>query len=94
MNYDNISQAYKLVLAMSDSDEKENLLDVLNYVDDCYVDHCEKLGHIAIEEIKEFEKDTKDECVEILEDLLDSCTIFEPKSILEQFKIKVYGSDR
>ena len=94
MNYDNISQAYKLVLAMSDSDEKENLLDVLNYVDDCYADHCEKLGHIAIEEIKEFEKDTKDECVEILEDLLDSCTIFEPKSILEQFKIKVYGSDR
>lgn len=94
MNYDNILQAYKTTFAMPASEERLNLLDVLNYAEDCYVDHCEDVGYVAIQEIEEMEKETKDECVEILEDLLESCTIFEPKSILEQFKIKVYGSDR
>ena len=94
MNYDNILQAYKTVYALPESEEKQNLIDVIDYADSCYIDHCEDLGYVAIEEIKEFEKDTKDECVEIFEDILNSCIIFEPKSILEQFKIKIYGSDR
>ena len=40
------------------------------------------------------EKETKEECVEILKDILDSCIILDKENILEQFKIKTNGSDR
>lgn len=94
MNYNDILRAYKFVFNLPESEDRQNLLDVIDYVDNCYINHCEEIGYVAIEEIEEMEKETKEECVEILKDILDSYTILDKENILEQFKIKINGSDR
>ena len=94
MNYDNILQAYKIIHTLPESENKQKLLEVIDYVDSCYINHCENLDREAIQEIEELPQETKNECVEVLKDILESCIIFEPKSILEQFKLKVNGNDR
>ena len=83
MNYNDILRAYKFVFNLPESEDRQNL-----------IDHCEEIGYVAIEEIEEMEKETKEECVEILKDILDSYTILDKENILEQFKIKINGSDR
>lgn len=94
MNYNDILRAYKFVFNLPESEDRQNLLDVIDYVDNSYINHCEEIGYVAIEEIEEMEKETKEECVEILKDILDSYTILDKENILEQFKIKINGSDR
>lgn len=94
MNYNDILQAYKFAFNLPESEDRQNLLDVIDYVDNRYINHCEEIGYVAIEEIEEMEKETKEECVEILKDILDSCIILDKENILEQFKIKINGSDR
>ncbi len=94
MNYNNILQAYEFAFNLPESEDRQNLIDIIDYVDNRYINHCEEIGYVAIEEIKEMEKETKEECVEILKDILDDCIILDKENILEQFKIKTNGSDR
>ena len=53
MNYDNILQAYKIIHTLPESENKQKLLEVIDYVDSCYINHCENLDREAIQEIEE-----------------------------------------
>lgn len=74
MDYQDINKAYEYIHEYMngtlDSEYKDALYSVVNYADDCYVDHCEEIGTIAIENIKEMEDEWLDRACDVLHSLI------------------------
>lgn len=68
MNYETIEKAYKIANELS-KEKRMILLEVLDYADSCYVDHCEKIGSIAIEQIESIRDDIKGYFIQKLDSL-------------------------
>lgn len=51
---------------------KDNILEAIDYGEECYVDHCEEIGRFAVVEIDEIKSETVALCGDILLKVLET----------------------
>lgn len=90
--YDSISKIFDYLADREKHSLDENALkDAVTYAEDCYIEHCEDLGTVAIEEIHEMESEIIQRTFEILKNIFKETSLSEEQQtrILENYKKEI-----